>query len=180
MSQRSNSCHRSQRMRRTWPSRRRRRRAFWAKGTALGKSVCLRRARWGGGAPGRGRGPVCPQPAVRPGSDPRGAWGRTEQVGFVFCLFSDPSDRRWLLRSVVLLVTEIEAKDVSRVWSDVVQTRPLLALRSSAVGSLSVVGNGSEATRGAPGSLPSRSAAPRGCHKPWSSFAAQLASVWSS
>ena len=86
------------------------------------------------GALWQGRGPVCPQPEVRPGSDPCGAWGGTEQVRFVFCLFSDPSGRRWLLRSVVPLVTETEAKGVCGVWSDAAQTRrrrrcvpPLLA-----------------------------------------------------
>ena len=153
VSQRSNICYRFQRMRSTWPSRGRGWRAFWAKGTAPAEICVSEKGAPLWGALWQGRGPVCPQPEVRPGSDPCGAWGGTEQVRFVFCLFSDPSGRRWLLRSVVPLVTETEAKGVCGVWSDAAQTRPPSALRSSSVGSLSVVGSGSEATHGAPGFL---------------------------
>lgn len=54
------------------------------------------------------------------------------------------------MRSVVLLGTDIQTKEVPPIRGDAVQAQ---LLSSSAVGGLSVVRNGSEATLGAPGFL---------------------------
>ena len=83
-----------------------------------------------------------------PGSNPHGAWGGTER-GRV-CVLSRGHVGVGFLRSVVLLGTERETKEVPRVWGDAVQTQLSSALSSSAGGGLSVVGNGSKATPGAP------------------------------
>ena len=135
------------------------------------------------GAPWRG-GPAgpCASAASRLAwvCNPRGAWGGTER-GRV-CVLSRGHIGVGFLRSVVLLGTEIETKEVPRVPGDAGQAQAQVpsALSSSAGGGLSVVRNGSKATPGAPCllSAPGQPASSRAA--PRSGFAAQQAPVWSS